>query len=53
MKETGDELGWLDIRSHPLGIESDAIRVTTYNAQTIEAVSIVRDFMKDFYDRNK
>eukprot|EP00392_Amoebophrya_sp_AT5.2_P006484 g6496.t1 len=53
LRETGDELGWLDIRSHPLGIDSDAIRVTTYNAQTIEAVSIVRDFMKEFWERHR
>merc|ERR1719424_1917183 len=42
------ELGWLDVRSHPLGIPSDAIRITMYNPQTIETITAVRDFMHDF-----
>jgi len=42
------ELGWLDIKSHPLGVSSDAIRVTTYNPQTIETVTAVRDFTVEF-----
>lgn len=48
LKETGEEKGWLDIRSHPLGIESSAIRVTMYNPQPIEVVEQVRDFMHEF-----
>merc|ERR1719152_814421 len=48
LKEANDELGWLDIRSHPLGLSSDAIRVTMYNHQTIETVETVREFMHDF-----
>ena len=27
LQRANDELGWLDIRSHPLGTPSDAIRV--------------------------
>ncbi|CAD7934013.1 unnamed protein product [Amoebophrya sp. A120] len=53
LQETSEDLGWLDIRSHPLGIDSDAIRVTTYNAQTLETVQIVRDFMQDFWKRHR
>jgi phosphoserine aminotransferase len=52
LAETGEEFGWLDIRSHPLGIESDAIRVTTYNPQPLETVELVRDFMRDFRKRH-
>jgi phosphoserine aminotransferase len=51
LQETNDELGWLDIRSHPLGIPSDAIRVTMYNPQSIETVQTVRDYMNDFMKR--
>ena len=53
LTETEHELGWLDIKSHPLGVPSDAIRVTTYNPQTIETVEVVRDFMADFQKRNQ
>ncbi len=53
LEETSEELGWLDIRSHPLGIDSDAIRVTTYNPQPIEVVELVRDFMHDFQQRHQ
>lgn len=52
LSEANDDLGWLDIRSHPLGLPSDAIRVTMYNHQTIETVKVVRDFMRDFQKRN-
>jgi len=52
LTEANDELGWLDIRSHPLGIPSDAIRVTMYNHQTEDAVRVVRDFMHDFQKRH-
>jgi len=52
LTEANDELGWLDIRSHPLGIPSDAIRVTMYNHQTEDTVRVVRDFMHDFQKRN-
>ena len=47
-----EELGWLDVRSHPLGIESDAIRITMYNPQPIEVIEYIRDFMHDFKKRN-
>eukprot|EP00932_Pfiesteria_piscicida_P011484 SRR837773.22656.p2 GENE.SRR837773.22656~~SRR837773.22656.p2 ORF type:complete len:322 (-),score=157.51 SRR837773.22656:21-863(-) len=52
LTEANDELGWLDIRSHPLGIPSDAIRVTMYNHQTTATVKVVRDFMHDFMKRH-
>jgi len=52
LHETENELGWLDIRSHPLGVESDAIRVTMYNPQSIETVEAVRDFMHEFKQRH-
>merc|ERR1712070_186012 len=48
LEEANDELGWLDIRSHPLGLPSDAIRVTMYNHQPEDAVKVVRDFMHQF-----
>jgi len=47
------ELGWLDVRSHPLGIPSDAIRITMYNPQPFETVQLVRDFMHDFQKRHQ
>merc|ERR1712194_268975 len=52
LSEANDDLGWLDIRSHPLGTPSDAIRVTMYNHQTEDTVQIVREFMHDFQKRN-
>merc|ERR1712187_669110 len=52
LTEANDELGWLDIRSHPLGLPSDAIRVTMYNHQTLDTVRVVRDFMHDFQKRH-
>lgn len=52
LKEANDDLGWLDIRSHPLGLPSDAIRVTMYNHQTMDTVKVVREFMHDFQKRN-
>eukprot|EP00811_Abedinium_folium_P035826 NODE_8588_length_1483_cov_14.859145.p1 GENE.NODE_8588_length_1483_cov_14.859145~~NODE_8588_length_1483_cov_14.859145.p1 ORF type:complete len:443 (+),score=163.15 NODE_8588_length_1483_cov_14.859145:72-1400(+) len=48
LTEANDELGWLDIRSHPLGLPSDAIRVTMYNHQPLETIAVVRDFMYQF-----
>merc|ERR1712066_1174331 len=53
LTEANDELGWLDIRSHPLGIPSDAIRVTMYNHQTEDTVKVVREFMHDFQKRHE
>lgn len=50
--EETEKLGWLDVRSHPLGIASDAIRITMYNPQTIETVQIVKEFMHDFKKRH-
>ena len=52
LKEASDDLGWLDIRSHPLGIPSEAIRVTMYNPQTEETVAHVREFMATFKKRH-
>merc|ERR1712048_171712 len=52
LQEANDDLGWLDIRSHPLGIPSDAIRVTMYNHQTEETVKVVREFMHEFQKRH-
>eukprot|EP00661_Eupelagonemidae_sp_cell13_P002638 gene2638-biopygen20058 len=42
LNETSKELGWLDIRSHPLGIPSDAIRVTMYNPRGEGAAPVAR-----------
>merc|ERR1712019_152727 len=53
LTEANDELGWLDIRSHPLGIPSDAIRVTMYNHQTEDTVKVVREFMHQFQKRHE
>jgi len=47
------EMGWLDVRSHPLGIPSDAIRITMYNPQPFETIEVVRDFMHDFQKRHE
>jgi phosphoserine aminotransferase len=52
LAEANDELGWLDIRSHPLGLPSDAIRVTMYNHQTMATVEKVREFMHEFHTRH-
>eukprot|EP00928_Gymnodinium_smaydae_P019583 TRINITY_DN17524_c0_g1_i1.p1 TRINITY_DN17524_c0_g1~~TRINITY_DN17524_c0_g1_i1.p1 ORF type:complete len:443 (+),score=61.59 TRINITY_DN17524_c0_g1_i1:65-1393(+) len=52
LTEANDELGWLDIRSHPLGIPSDAIRVTMYNHQTEDTIKVVREFMHVFQKRH-
>jgi len=52
LKEANDDLGWLDIRSHPLRVPSDAIRVTMYNHQTEETVRVVRGFMHEFQKRH-
>jgi len=52
LEEANDNLGWLDIRSHPLGITSDAIRVTMYNHQTKATVKVVREFMHQFLKQN-
>jgi phosphoserine aminotransferase len=52
LREANDELGWMDIRSHPLGTPSDAIRVTMYNHQTEDTVKVVREFMHDFQKRH-
>merc|ERR1719254_318616 len=52
LTEANDDLGWLDIRSHPLGLPSDAIRVTMYNHQTEETVRVVREFMHQFQKRH-
>ena len=51
LKETTD-LGWLDIRSHPLGISSSAIRVTMYNPQPVEVIEQVLEFMIKFKAAN-
>jgi len=48
-----EKLGWLDVRSHPLGIPSDAIRITMYNPQPFETIMKVREFMADFQKRHQ
>ena len=48
LRECNDELGWLDIRSHPLGLGCDVIRVTMYNHQTVDTATVVRDYMRQF-----
>jgi len=53
LREANDELGWLDIRSHPLGLPSDAIRVTMYNHQRLDTVKIIREFMHSFQIRHE
>eukprot|EP00039_Didymoeca_costata_P018894 m.335432 g.335432 ORF g.335432 m.335432 type:complete len:414 (-) comp17592_c0_seq1:34-1275(-) len=45
-------MGWLDVRSHPLGISSDAIRITMYNPQPIEVIEYIRDYMHYFQQQN-
>jgi phosphoserine aminotransferase len=52
LTEANDEFGWLDIRSHPLGLPSDAIRVTMYNHQTLDTIKVVREFMHEFQKRH-
>ncbi|CAJ1402532.1 unnamed protein product [Effrenium voratum] len=52
LQKANDELGWLDIRSHPLGVPSDAIRVTMYNHQTLDTIKVVRDFMHNFQNEH-
>jgi phosphoserine aminotransferase len=52
LEEANESLGWLDIRSHPLGLPSDAIRVTMYNHQTMDTVNVVREFMHGFQQRH-
>lgn len=51
LKATAD-MGWLDVRSHPLGISTDAIRITMYNHQPIEVIEYIRDFMHKFKTEN-
>ena len=53
LEEASIKKGWLDVRSHPLGIPSDAIRITMYNPQPIEHIELVRDYMIDFMKRHK
>jgi len=48
-----EHLGWLDVRSHPLGIPSDAIRITMYNPQPYETIMKVQEFMADFQKRHQ
>lgn len=50
--EECESMGWLDVRSHPLGISSDAIRITMYNPQPIEVVQHIQDFMHHFKKEN-
>jgi phosphoserine aminotransferase len=45
--------GWVDVRSHPLGVDSPSIRITMYNAQPIETVAEIRAFMQSFMEKNK
>ena len=52
LKETAD-MGWLDVRSHPLGISTDAIRITMYSHQPIEVVDYIKDYMHKFMKENK
>lgn len=53
LTETVNELGWLDVRSHPLGLPTDAIRITMYNPQTLETVTAVRDYMHQFMMKHR
>lgn len=53
LTHANDTLGWLDIRSHPLGLKSDVIRVTMYNHQTIDSIMVVREYMKQFMDKKR
>jgi phosphoserine aminotransferase len=52
LEEASVKHGWIDVRSHPLGIPSDAIRITMYNPQPIENIVEVRRFMNDFMKRH-
>lgn len=47
-----EEAGWVDVRSHPLGLDSPAIRITMYNAQPFEVIMEVRRFMEAFQEKN-
>ena len=42
-------MGWLDVRSHPLGIDSDAIRITMYNPQPIEVTTKIDQTANRFW----
>eukprot|EP00037_Helgoeca_nana_P032122 m.412328 g.412328 ORF g.412328 m.412328 type:complete len:437 (+) comp28831_c0_seq1:230-1540(+) len=56
LHETEHELGWLDIKSHPLSVnveQTPAIRVTMYNPQSVETVQAVQDFMSEFQKRHE
>ena len=53
LTECNDTLGWLDIRSHPLGLKSDVVRVTMYNHQTLDTIRVVRDYMINFMQKHK
>jgi len=53
LAETSEQLGWLDIRSHPLGIPSHALRVTMYNPQPIEHIQEVQKYMIEFMKRHQ
>ena len=52
LTECNDTLGWLDIRSHPLGLKSDVVRVTMYNHQTLDTIRVVRDYMINFMQKH-
>ena len=52
LTHVNDALGWLDIRSHPLGLKSDVNRVTMYNHQPMEAIMVVQEYMKQFMDNH-
>jgi phosphoserine aminotransferase len=51
LNETKD-MGWLDVRSHPLGISTDAIRITMYSHQPIEVVAHIKEYMAKFMKEN-
>ena len=52
LDEAETKLGWLDIRAHPLGVDSPSIRVTMYNPMEVAIIEQVRDFMHEFKGRH-
>ena len=52
LDEAETKLGWLDIRAHPLGVDSPSIRVTMYNPMGVAIIEQVRDFMHEFKGRH-
>ena len=46
------QAGWVDVRSHPLGLESPAIRITMYNPQVAEITPRSREACAEIAHRD-